>query len=111
MKQAPLLFALVALLFVPSAFGREPMLNITAICKSRAADAKMLGSTPAQSTDDCVHDEESAKQQLTTLWATTSVSTRNRCESEAHSLGTTSYLDLVTCIQMVDEMKSDNKKP
>jgi hypothetical protein len=56
-----------------------------------------------------VHDEEVAKQQLNSLWTSTAASIRNECESEGHALGTTSYLDLVTCIQMADELKDDLK--
>ncbi len=67
----------------------------------------MLRSTPVQSTDD----EEAAKTQLSSLWASTSASVRSHCVSDAHSLGTTSYLDLLTCIQMEHEMKSGVKKP
>jgi hypothetical protein len=71
----------------------------------------MLRSTPVQSTEDCMHDEEAAKTQLSSLWSSTSASIRSRCISDAHSLGTTSYLDLLTCIQMEQEMKSNAKKP
>lgn len=113
MKKAPALFAFAVLLnFVaPPVFGRVPKLNIEAICKSREADAKILRSTPAQNRQDCMHDEEAAKQQLTSLWASTSAFVRNRCESDARSLGTMSYLDLLTCVQMEQEMKSGSKKP
>lgn len=103
--------AVLASLLTSPAFSGEPRLNIKVICKSREADAKMLRSTPAQSMQDCMHDEEAAKTQLSGLWASTSASLRNRCVSDAHSLGTTSYLDLLTCIQMEEEMKSGAKKP
>ena len=113
MKKTPALFSFGVLLSLvaPPAFGREPTLNIEAICKSRESDAKMLRSTPAQNRDDCVHDEEAAKQQLSSLWASTPASVRNRCESDARSLGTTSYLDLLICVQMEQELKSGSKKP
>jgi hypothetical protein len=112
MKKAPAFFAFAVLLnlVAPPAFGREPKLNIEAICMSREADAKMLRSTPAQNRQDCVHDEEAAKQQLNNIWALTSAFVRNRCESDARSLGTMSYLDLLTCVQMEQEMKSSSKK-
>jgi hypothetical protein len=113
MKLAYALFGFSVLLipFDPSAFGAEPKLNIKAICQSREADARMLGSTPEQSRTDCMHDEDAAKQQLAGVWESTSAPIRTRCESDAHSLGTTSYLDLLTCIQMEEEMKSGAKKP
>jgi hypothetical protein len=37
-------------------------------------------------------------------------SMRNQCESDARSLGTTGYLDLLTCVQMTEDIKSDSKK-
>jgi hypothetical protein len=87
-----------------------PELNVKAICDSRSADAKMMRSVPLESTADCVSSEEAAKQELSTLWASTSAPIRNRCESDARSLGTTSYLDLLTCIQMAEEINSSPKK-
>ncbi len=112
MKQLPALLAFAAvLIFVAPSFGREPKLNVKAICQSREADARMLRSTPAQSRADCEHDEQTAKEQLVGVWASTSAAIRHRCRSDARSLGTTSYLDLLTCIQMEDEMKSGSKKP
>jgi hypothetical protein len=90
--------------------GRVPELNVKAICKARDADAKLLRSTTGQSIDECVQGEEAARQQLNSFWSNTAAAIRNRCVSEGHSLGTTSYLDLVTCIQMVDELK-DAIKP
>jgi hypothetical protein len=110
MLRALVLFAVLLLLYTPPALGRMPELNVEAICKSRAADAKMMHSAPLESIADCVRDEEAAKQQLSTLWASTSVPIRNRCVSEARSLGTTSYLDLLTCIQMAEEINPSPKK-
>ena len=104
----PLFSALLALSSAPASAG-VPELNVRAICKTRDAGARLFHSTTGQSVDECVHDEEAAKQQLTLLWTTVVVPIRNRCESEARALGTMSYLDLVTCIQMADELKDDLK--
>ncbi|WP_298257507.1 hypothetical protein [Bradyrhizobium sp.] len=113
MKEPPasLAFAVLLTLVASPSFGREPKLNVKAICQSREVDARLLRSTPAQSRADCEHDEQTAKEQLVGVWASTSAAIRNRCQSDARLLGTTSYLDLLTCIQMQDEMKSGSKKP
>ena len=105
MKHAFLLFA-VLLLFTPPAFGLVPELNVKALCKARSANAKVMGSRPEQSVADCESDEEAAKQQLATLWALTAAPIRNRCQTDARSLGTTSYLDLLSCIQIAEDTKS-----
>lgn len=106
-----LVFAILPALLTPPAFGREPKLNVKAICKSREADARMLRSTTGQSVEECVRDEEAAKERLSSVWASASATIRNRCESDARSLGTTSYLDLLTCIQMEADVKSGSKRP
>lgn len=110
MKRAWVLFAAGVTFLAPPAFAQAPPLNVNAICKTRAADARALRSTADQSIADCVHDEEAAKQQLSGLWASTPARIRNQCESEARSLGTRSYLDILTCVQMVEEMKADSEK-
>jgi hypothetical protein len=110
MKRALVLFAVLPALFTPPASGAGPQLNVKAICKARATDAKMLRSPPDQSPAECEHDEEIAKQQLSTVWTSTSVSIRNRCVSDARSLGTMSYLDLLVCIQITENTKSGPKK-
>jgi hypothetical protein len=107
---AVFLVAVLLLPFSPPAFGGAPKLNAQAICKARAADAKILRSVPMQSLADCVHDEEAAKQQLSSLWEAISASVRKQCEGDGRALGTTSYLDLLTCVQMADDIKSSPKK-
>jgi hypothetical protein len=108
MKRPLVLFAMPVLLFTPPAFGQVPELNVTAICKARSGGAKLLQS--GQSFEDCVRDEKAAKQQLSTPWGSTSAPIRNRCQSDARALGTTSYLDLFACIQINQDTKSSSKK-
>ena len=105
-----LFFAMLLALSASPAFAGAPVINSQKICKTREVDAKMFKSTTGQSVKDCVHDEQAAKQQLESIWASTPARSRNECESEAHALGTTSYLDLLTCIQMDQEMKTDPQK-
>jgi len=107
---ALMLSAALLPLLTPPAFGRVPELNVQAVCKARSGDAKALRSAPLQSVAECVHDEEDAKQQLGSVWESTSVPIRNRCQSDARALGTTSYLDILACIQIAEDEKSDAKK-
>jgi hypothetical protein len=110
MKNPLVLFAALLPLFTLPAFGQVPELNVNAVCQARAHDAKIMRSAPLQSVADCVHDEQDAKQQLNTQWASTSVPLRHRCQSDARALGTTSYLDLLACIQIAEDEKSGPKQ-
>jgi hypothetical protein len=110
MKSALLSFTMLLLLLAPPAHGRAPELNVKAICEARAADTKALQSIPEQTVAECIHDEENQKQKLNAIWASTAVRIRNLCASDARALGTTSYLDLVTCIQMTVDLQASRQK-
>ena len=86
--------------------GHVPELKVDALCKARSAGDKLMGLPEAQSVADCVRDETAAKEKLSTIWGTTSRLIRNRCESDAVALGIRSYVDLLTCIQLADDVKS-----
>jgi hypothetical protein len=98
--------AVLLLLVAPPAFAGEPEINVKAVCNARSADAKSSQIPPDESNKDCVRDEDAAKQQLGALWASTSVSIRNRCQADARSLGTMDYFDLLSCLQIADDLRS-----
>jgi hypothetical protein len=97
-------------LLTPSAFGQVPNINIQAVCNARDSDAKVMHSVPLQSVAECVQDEDDAKQQLGVVWASTEIQIRTRCQSDGRALGTTSYLDLLACIQIAEDEKSGPKQ-
>lgn len=98
--------AVLLLLVTPPAFAGEPEINVKAVCNARSADAKNSKIPPDQSDEDCVRDEEAARQQLGALWASTSVYIRNQCQADARSLGTLDYFDLLSCLQIAEDLKS-----
>jgi len=106
---ALVLFAVLLPLFMLPAFAACRSLNVKAICKARSADAKNVQSPPDESIADCARDEKLQNSNSVPL-GINSVSIRNRCESDARSLGTTSYLDLLACIQVAEDMKSAPKR-
>ena len=91
--------------------GHVPELKVDALCKARSAGDKLMGLPEAQSVADCVRDETAAKEKLSTVQGTTSRPIRNRCESDAVALGIRSYVDLHTCIQLADDVKSPSPGP
>jgi hypothetical protein len=106
MMRTSMPLAVLLLLVTPPAFAGEPEINVKSVCNARSADAKSSQIPPDESDADCVRDEEAAKQQLGALWASTSVSIRNRCQADARSLGTADYFDLFSCLQIADDLKS-----
>jgi hypothetical protein len=95
---------LVAQLTVAVAEG-VPRIRMEALCNARSAEDKMMNLPESESVADCIQDEKTAKEKLNTSWGATASHVRARCKSDAIRLGTMSYLDLLTCIQMTDDVK------
>lgn len=85
--------------------GAVPELKLEALCKARSAGDRLMHLAEVQSVADCVRDEMVAKGKLSAIWDTTSRPVRDRCKAEAAALGIRSYFDLLTCIQMADDVK------
>ncbi len=84
---------------------RVPVINVDRTCKDTSAADKEANLALAQSFEDCMRDENNAKQQLNTVWSTYAAPIRDHCEQEATLLGEGSYVDLLTCMQMTDPAK------
>jgi hypothetical protein len=84
---------------------RMPIINVEKTCKDSLAADKAGGVVLAQPLENCMRDENNAKQQLDPVWLTYPAPLRERCEKEATLLGEGSYVDLLTCIQMSDPAK------
>ena len=107
MKVALLSLALFGTELTTPISDRVPELRVEALCKARSAGYKLMNLPELESIADCVQDEKTAKQRLSTVWGTTSRPVRDRCVSEVlFSLGTRSYLDLLSCIQIAEDTKS-----
>jgi hypothetical protein len=106
MKVALLSLAVLAAQLTTPASDHMPEINVDALCRARSAESKLMRMTETRSVAECLRDENDAKQELNTLWGSTSRSIRNQCESEGIVLGTRGYLDLLCCIYIVNDSKS-----
>ena len=84
---------------------RVPVINVERTCRETAAADKAANLDLSQSVEKCMTDENAARQQLAPIWLSYSASIRDRCEQEATLVGTGSYVDLLTCMQMTDPTK------
>lgn len=84
---------------------RVPVIDVERTCKETVATDKAMDLDLPQSVEKCMSDENAARQQLAAIWLSYSASIRDRCEQEATLVGTGSYVDLLTCMQMTDPTK------
>jgi hypothetical protein len=96
--------ALMSLLLLPvpslASTERVPKLDVEGSCR----DAKAYGLTdPEQTYKSCMLDETQAKQQLQEKWSHYKAATRRDCIA-AGANPSPSYVELLTCIEMTEEI-------
>ena len=83
-----------------------PVINVEKTCKEAAASDKAANLALPQSVEECMSDENAARQRLAGIWLNYSASIRDRCAQEATLVGTGSYVELLICMQMADPANS-----
>ena len=83
-----------------------PRINIERLCRARSADDRLMRLPEAQSVADCIQEEKNSRDKLGTTWPAAAGSIRARCRADAVALGTLSYLDLLSCLQLAEDIKA-----
>ena len=83
-----------------------PRIDIESLCRSRSAGDRMMKLPEAQSVSDCIQIEKTTRDRLETAWPAAPGSIRARCRKDAVALGTMSYVDLLTCLQLAEDIKA-----
>ena len=83
-----------------------PRINIERLCRARSADDRLMKLPEAQSVADCIQDEKNSKDKLGTTWPAAAGSIRARCRADAAALGTLSYVDLLSCLQLAEDINA-----
>lgn len=85
------------LAIVPVA-GGLPRYDIARQC--RLDTAAVGGLAVSQPDKSCIRDEQRARQQLQKQWSRFPASSRASCNVDSSIGGSSSYVDLLTCLQM-----------
>ncbi|MGB8278028.1 MAG: hypothetical protein WCF20_08905, partial [Methylovirgula sp.] len=98
------LIALISFLALPAPAHalaeRVPKLDVESSCR----DARIYGmADPEQTYKNCMLDENEAKKQLQEKWSHYKASTRRDCIA-AGAKPSPSYVELLTCIEMFEEI-------
>lgn len=76
----------------------------------RLDSAATRGVDLAQPIKKCVSDEQQARQQLEEQWPQFLARDRASCTADTMSGGTPSYVELLTCLQMANEVRKSQKQ-
>ena len=78
-----------------------PKLNIEPSCKAAGIEGMALGRT----TQSCINDENTARDQLVKDWSTYSGDDKSHCLSMVSTGGSPSYVELLSCLEMSRDAK------
>ena len=105
MKATLLSLAILGAEFTTAVADGVPKINIESLCRARSAEDRMMKLPEAQSVADCIQEQKTSREKLGTLWPATAGSMRARCRADAVALGTLSFVDLLTCLQLAEDIK------
>ena len=90
-----------ALFLFTSAFAADeiPRLAVEASCRT----VQRLEALPQPVFEACIQDEKNAESQLASgIWRSAKASSRETCASNQHGSSSQSYVELLTCVQMME---------
>jgi hypothetical protein len=108
----PSVFALGAQLVMPVA-DRVPVINVEPVCQGIAVQG---GSSfhdytaIAKEKQDCLQSEKEVRDQLVQRWSTFTPADKSACINEAEMGGDSSYTELLTCLEMAQDVRDLDKE-
>jgi hypothetical protein len=105
----PKVLALGAQLLVPVAAGDGvPNLNVEQVCEGIAEQGGVTFHDPAiaQEKKNCLESEQQIREELVKQWSNFSASDRTHCVNESVMGGSSSYTELLTCLEMARDVRA-----
>lgn len=106
MKAALLSLAVLGGQSVLLVSDRVPQFDVEASCMETIAENERLGLVGIETPSDCMQEETAAQRKLSSVWATTERSIRDRCEEQVNKSDVHSYVNLLMCVEEVDSPSS-----
>jgi hypothetical protein len=78
-----------------------PTLKVETSCKAAGIEGMNTGRT----TDSCLNDEKTARDDLAKSWSTFSAADKSHCLSMVSTGGGPSYVELLSCLEMSRDAK------
>jgi hypothetical protein len=106
----PTLYLLSALLGLTGAARSDqvPNLHVEQLCRgiaSQSSDQVMAEPYPAVSFERCMRSERDDRDELEKQWAGFPPDDKRHCVAEATMGGSSSYTELLTCLEMARDVK------
>jgi hypothetical protein len=97
----PITALIVGSSLIAVAADAVPTLKVEPSCRAAGIDGIITGRT----SESCLNDEKSAREDLTKTWSSFSADDKNHCLSMVSTGGGPSYVELLSCLEMSRDAK------
>ena len=97
----PITALIVGSSLIAVAADAVPTLKVEPSCRAAGIDGMITGRT----SESCLNDEKSAREDLTKTWSSFSADDKNHCLSMVSTGGGPSYVELLSCLEMSRDAK------
>jgi len=89
----------------PTRSDEYPNLNVVPLCHGIVDQSSLEEGLPSVTFDDCVKAEQADRETMIKEWSTFSSGDRTHCIAEATMGGSSSYTELITCLEMARDVR------
>jgi hypothetical protein len=100
-----IILAALGLSVSPTRSDQYPTLNVAPICHGITNQSDLEAGLRTVSFDQCMQAEQVDRDTMIKEWSTFSVDDKRHCIAEATMGGSSSYTDLLTCLEMARDVR------
>jgi hypothetical protein len=82
-----------------------PVLNVAPLCHGIVGQSSLQEGLASVTFDECMKAEQADRETMIKEWSTFSSDDRTHCINEATMGGSSSYTDLLTCLEMARDVR------
>jgi hypothetical protein len=82
-----------------------PVLNVAPLCHGIVGQSSLQEGLASVTFDECMKAEQADRETMIKEWSTFSSDDRTHCINEATMGGSSSYTDLITCLEMARDVR------
>jgi hypothetical protein len=89
----------------PTRSDEYPNLNVAPLCHGIVGQSSLEEGLPTVTFDDCIKAEQADREAMIKEWSTFSSGDRTHCIAESTMGGSSSYTELITCLEMARDVR------
>ena len=95
---------------LPARSDEYPTLDVKPLCRGLTSQTSLQEGLRSMSFDECLKAEQADRDTMIKEWSSFSADDKRHCIAEATMGGSSSYTDLLTCLEMARDVRALHKE-